>query len=84
MKPSHDPKRYWLDQPRNVNRLIALLAVLCALLLLADLLYHKHGEFGFEGWFGFFAWYGFLAYCLIVLSARLLRRWLRRGEDYYD
>ncbi len=84
MSQPPDPKRYWLDRPGNVNKLIGLLVLICALLTLTDLLYHKHTEFGFEGWFGFFAWYGFLAYCLIVLSARLLRRWLRRGEDYYD
>lgn len=79
-----DEKRYWLDQPGNVNKLVRVLVVVCVLLFLADLLYHKHAEFGFEHWFGFYAWYGFLTYCFIVLSAKALRRILRRDEDYYD
>lgn len=84
MNRSTGDRRSWLDHPANVNKLIAVLVVVCGLLLLTDLIYHKHAEFGFERWFGFFAWYGFLAYCFIVLSAKLLRRWLKRDDDYYD
>lgn len=84
MTPSSDEKAYWLDQPRNINKLVYALWGVCALLLLIDLFYHKHSHFSFENWFGFYAAYGFLAYCLIVLSAKALRRLLQRDEDYYD
>jgi len=87
MKPSSEEtnsKTYWLDQPRNVDKIVYALWAVCALLILLDLVYHKHVHFEFEHWFGFYAWYGFLAYCSIVLSAKALRRILKRDEDYYD
>lgn len=77
-----EPRR-WLDEPRNVTRLVGVLYAACALLLGADLLLHKHAHFAFENWFGFYAFFGFTAYCAIVLSAKLLRRLLRRDENYY-
>jgi hypothetical protein len=55
----------------------------CAAVLLSDLFYHKHGHFEFESSFGFHAFFGFLAYLTIVNSAKLLRLWVRRSEDYY-
>ena len=77
-------KKYWLDDPGNVTKLTRLLVIVCAALLLADFFYHKHTHFAFENWFGFYAWYGFLAYCFIVLSAKGLRKLIKRDEDYYD
>jgi hypothetical protein len=74
----------WLDRPRNVTRLVYLLYGTCALLLLADLFYEKHVHFAFERWLGFFALFGFVAYVGIVMSAKLLRRLVRRTEDYYE
>ena len=77
-------KKYWLDQPRNINKIVYVLYIVCAALLLADLFYHKHGHFDFENWFGFYAWFGFLAYLSIVMSAKLFRKIIKRKEDYYD
>ena len=77
-----DPR--WLDDPRNVTRIVYGLVTLCALAFLADLFYGKHPHFGFEGWFGFYAVYGFLGSVGLVLSAKWLRRWLKRDEDYYE
>ena len=67
-----------------INFIVYALYAVCALLLLVDGFYHKHTHFGFEGWFGFYAFYGFAAYMLIVNSARLLRRLIKRDEHYYD
>lgn len=66
-----------------INAIIAVLAVFCIGLLIAEFWYAKHPHFGFDGWFGFYPAAGFLAYCFIVLSAKALRPLLRRGEDYY-
>ncbi|MEQ1438095.1 hypothetical protein AAG565_01920 [Fontimonas sp. SYSU GA230001] len=74
----------WLDSPRNVTRLVSALYALCAALLVADLFYDKQTHFAFEAWFGFFAVFGFVAYVFIVLSAKALRRLIRRPEDYYE
>lgn len=73
-----------LDDPCTVNRIVYGLYTLCGVLLLADLFYAKHPSFPFEGWFGFYAVYGFVASVALVLTAKQLRRLLRRDEDYYD
>lgn len=74
----------WLDEPRNVDRLVHGLYAVCALAFLADLLYTKHAFFGIENVFGFYALYGFLGSVTLVLVAKQLRRVLMRGEDYYE
>ena len=76
-------KRYWLDRPGNINRLVYGLYALCAVLVLLDLLYHKHTYFSFEGWFGFFGWFGFIACVALVLLAKQMRKLVKRDEEYY-
>ena len=82
--PPPGEKRRWLDERKNVAKVFYALVVICALLAAADLGYHKHAHFPFEGWFDFHAWFGFLAYVGLVLTATQLRRFLKRDEDYYD
>lgn len=85
MSHPHDKeKTYWLDQPANVNKLVYALYAACAGLLIAELFVHKHGHFDFELWFGFFGFYGFCAYVFIVMSAKGMRVFLRRDENYYN
>ena len=74
----------WLDQPQNVARLYRGLWVFGGFLVLADLVVHRHAETPFDGWFGFYGFYGFVACVALVLAAKLLRRVVMRGEDYYD
>lgn len=76
-------KKYWLDKPDNVNRLVYVLYAVCAVLILLDFLYHKHVNFPFEGWFGFFSWFGFIACVVLVLLAKKMRKIVKRDEDYY-
>lgn len=79
-----DGKRYWLDDMRNVHKVFWALVALCAALFLADAFYHKHVFFDFENWFGFFGIFGFSVSFALVLTARELRKFLMRDEDYYD
>lgn len=74
----------WLDDPRNVDKIYYGLWVLCALVVVADFFYEKHGYFFFEHWVGFHAAYGFIACVGLVIAAKQLRRVLKRSEDYYD
>ena len=41
---SPEPSHHWLDQPRNVNRIVKGLYLLCGLVLAVDLL---------DAWLGF-------------------------------
>lgn len=77
-------KTYWLDSPRNVTRLYRGVWIVGALLVLLDLVVHRHAEVGFDGWFGYYGAYGYAACVLLVLAAKLLRRAVMRPEDYYD
>lgn len=77
-------KTYLLDKPGTLHLIIAVLIVSCIALFAVDFFYHKHGHYDFEQWYGFYAWYGFLSYCLIVLSAKQMRKLIGRKEDYYE
>ena len=77
-------KKYWLDERRNVTRLVYALTAACIALVVSDLFYHKHVVFGFEGWFGFYGFFGFAAFFFIVIAGKQLRKIVMRDEDYYD
>ena len=83
-KSNADPKSYWLDNPRNVDKIVWALVAVCIALFLADFFYHKHVHFGFEHWFGFYALYGFIMCVALVVAAKMMRVFLKRDEDYYD
>jgi hypothetical protein len=77
-------RRYWLDEPRNVTRIVWTLAAVCGALLLADAFYEKHGHFAIEHVFGFYGLFGFIVCVALVLAAKWMRTFLMRPEDYYD
>jgi hypothetical protein len=77
-------KSYWLDDPRNVDRIVRGLYGICAFLLLLDVFVHKHGPFAIEHLFGFYGIFGFVACVGLVLAAKLMRVILMRPENYYD
>jgi hypothetical protein len=77
-------KRYWLDEPRNVTKIVWVLVAICTGLFFADGFYEKHGLFAIEHLFGFFGLFGFIVCVGLVLGAKWLRTILMRPEDYYD
>ena len=79
-----EDRRYWLDEPGNVKKIIWALFAVCAALFLADAFYHKHSHFEAENFFGFYAIFGFVVCVALVLAAKGMRLFLMRSEDYYD
>ena len=77
-------KTYWLDRKENVTKVYWAVWIICGVLLLIDPLIHKHEAFGYAEWFGFFGFFGFVACVGLVLTAKMLRRVLKRPEDYYE
>ena len=77
-------KKSWLDDPRNVTRLVYGLLVVCVLLVAGDFLYEKETHFHWEGWWGFHGFFGFFAFLFLVLVGKELRKILMRDDDYYD
>jgi hypothetical protein len=79
-----DSRKYWLDSPRNVDRIVWALYGVCALLLAIDWFVPKHGPFAIEHSIGFYGIYGFVACVGLVLAAKEMRRVVMRPENYYD
>ena len=77
-------RQHLFDRPRNIRRLLYVLYGICALLLASEFLYQRHPQHAWDGWPGFYAGYGFVGCVLLVLVAKLLRRFLKRPENYYD
>jgi hypothetical protein len=78
-----DRKR-WLDDPANVRKVYIGLWVISLVLLALDLVYEKHAHYPAEELFGFYAFFGFLGFAGLVMGGKLLRRFVKRDEDYYD
>ena len=73
------------DKKRNVMILLMLLFGSCLVLLIINFFVSKHGHFSWEEWSGFYAAYGFVACVGLVLAAKfILRKIVKRSEDYYD
>jgi len=80
-----DKELAMFDKPQNVKRLLVIFFTSVAVLLLVDLVYHRHTIFAWESWFGFYAVFGFVACVVLVIVAKyVLRPIVMRGEDYYD
>lgn len=75
----------FFEQPRNINRMIGVLVVLCLVTVAADFFYENpHPHFDIEKTFGFQAWFGFVSFVVIVFLGIGLRLVISRKEDYYD
>ncbi|MFW6323463.1 MAG: hypothetical protein ACOC0U_00235 [Desulfovibrionales bacterium] len=78
-------KVHIFDKKRNVKILLGVFFSSVVLLLLLDLVYHRHAYFPWEERFGFYCIFGFVACVILVLVARfILRPLVIRDEDYYD
>ena len=87
-------ENYWLDKPENIKKFIRGFYVVCALVILADVVHqmvgHRHQQApdslaGIESIPGFYAVYGLVACTVLVYLAKYrLRPVVMRDEDYYD
>lgn len=74
---------HWLVRPRTIRGLWIGGGIVLALLTLADLLIHPHAIFGIDATFGFYSWYGLLTCMAMVLAAKALGVFLKRGDEFY-
>lgn len=77
-------KNHLFGKPRNVKLLIHALYVGCAVLMVLDIVIHRHVEHPLESWFGFYGFYGFVCCFFLVVAATWMRKIVMRKEDYYD
>ena len=83
-RASKDEPPRWLDDKRNVDKIVYAVYGVSAFLILIDVFVEKHGPFAIEHLFGFYGFYGFVGCVFLVLAAKELRRLVMRSEDYYD
>ena len=72
------------DKHKNVQRLLYVFYASLLVLLIIDFFIHKHGDFPWEDTPEFFAAYGFVSCVALIFIAKLLRKIVRRKENYYD
>lgn len=78
-------KKHFFDSPGNVKKFIRGFYAICALLLIVDFFVPKHGHYYWEDVPEFYAAYGLVACIVLVLVSKyILRRLVKRREDYYD
>jgi hypothetical protein len=77
-------RQHIFDNPRNIKRLLRVFFTLCAVLLLLDVVHHRHMIHAWEQLWGFYGIFGFVACVALVLISKELRKVLMRPEDYYD
>ena len=79
--PNND---HWLVRPRTIRWLWIIFSIVLALTVLAQIVIKVKGYFGVDGWFGFGAAFGFLVCMVLILIAKVLGRFLKRDEHFYD
>ncbi len=72
------------DDPKNVKILLRIFYASLVVLLIVDLFIHKHADFPWEDAPNFFAAYGFVSCVLLIFIAKILRRFIKKDETYYD
>ncbi len=83
-------KKHFLEKTENIKKMLAVFFVVCALLFLADFIFvsgivDKHAYYGWENWPGFYPAFGLIAYVsLVFVSEFIVRKLVKRKEDYYD
>lgn len=74
----------FFDKQENIDKIIKVFYVICALLVVADLIVHRHIYHDWENIPAFYAIYGFVGCVVLVLIAKAMRKVLMKEEDYYD
>lgn len=73
----------FFDRPETLKLILRSLYLVCAVLVVLDVVIHRHTEHPWEGLYGFYPLYGFVGCVVLVLVAKLMRKVLMRSEDYY-
>lgn len=78
-------QQHVFDNPQNVKRLVRGFYVFLAILVVGGLIVPEQPFFPWEKIPVFYGVYGFLSYATIVFGSHfILRKLVKRSEDYYD
>jgi hypothetical protein len=82
-KPEGEKERF-LDRQENVDRLLWGVTVVGVILLLVDVVYHRHVYHSWGRLWGFYGIFGAISIIVLVQLAKGLRKLVMRDEDYYE
>ena len=71
------------ETSRTGRRVMRALPTLCALLLVGEIIIHRHAYFALEATPLFFALFGGVTACVVVGGSMLMSRLITRAPDYY-
>ena len=74
----------FFDKKENVQRFLKVFFASLVVLLIVDFFIPKHADFYWEEAPGFFAAFGYISCVGLIYLARIIRFFIKRGEDYYD
>jgi hypothetical protein len=74
----------FFDKPENIGKLLKVFYALCVVLVVVDLVVHRHIYHSWENIPAFYAIYGFVGCVALVVVAKAMRKVLMKEEDYYD
>lgn len=74
----------FFDRPATIKWILRIFYFICIVLAAADFVIHRHTYTEMEKIPTFYAAYGFIACVILVLIATQMRKWLMRGEEYYE
>ena len=72
------------DKHENVRKFLYFFYFLLLALLVIDFFIPKHAHFPWEDAPEFYAVYGFVSCVALIFIAKILRKIVRRNEDYYE
>lgn len=74
----------FFDKESNFRLILRTFYVVCSVVLLLDVVVHRHVMHSWDQLWGFYAIFGFVACVALVLIAKEMRKVVMRSEDYYD
>jgi hypothetical protein len=77
-------EKHWLVRPATVRWLWRIGLAVLAVLVVSDVFVHGHPISSVDSTFGFYGWYGLVTCVAMVLFAKGLGVFLKRGDTYYD
>lgn len=80
---THTPDGFFY-RPVVIRWILRIFYVLCAVVVILDLVVHRHIETPIEKIPAFYPIYGFIACVVLVLLATQMRKLLMRSHDYYS
>lgn len=84
MSDMDKPDDHWLVRQKTIRLAAITGLIVLALTIVAQLFIAVKGRFEVDNWLAFGAVFGFISCVAMVLVAKALGRFLKRGEDYYD